>query len=60
LSAVCQESRGWLLQVESLNLIDFRLPVSKHKRKHGFNEASINKAWTCKAKTKDSNHKAKA
>jgi len=31
-------------EVESLNVIDFRLPVSKHKNKHGFNEASLYKA----------------
>jgi len=28
-------------EVKNFNLIDFRLPVSKHKRKHGFKEASI-------------------
>jgi len=30
-------------EVKSLNLIDFRLSVSKHKPKHGFNEASLYK-----------------
>jgi len=31
-------------EVKNLNLVDFRLTVSKHKRKHGFNKASIYKA----------------